>query len=114
MKHGNFSNGYRIENYSGNSLVYSGDTDYNENIITLAHDADVLILECSFQGKRKVPGHLVPTEAAEIAAESNCKKLVLTHFYPPYDEIEKEIVNEIPKIYNGELIIAHDFLKIIV
>lgn len=114
MKHSDFSNGYRIENNSGNSVVYSGDTDYNENIITLAHNADVLILECSFPGKRKMTGHLIPTEAATIAAESGCKKLVLTHFYPPYDEIEKEINNVIPKIYNGEIVIAHDFLKIIV
>ncbi|MBC8185201.1 MBL fold metallo-hydrolase [candidate division KSB1 bacterium] len=114
MKHSDFSNGYRIENKLGKSVVYSGDTDYNENIIKLARDADVLVLECSFPGERKTAGHLVPTEAAEIAKQSNCKKLVLTHFYPPYEKLEKEIINVIPKIYNGELVIAYDFLKIIV
>ena len=114
MKHSDFSNGYRIENEHGKSVVYSGDTDYNENIIQLAENADVLILECSFPNNRKVTGHLIPAEAAEIAQQANCKKLVLTHFYPMQQKTEKEIQDVIPKIYRGEIIIAHDFLKIIV
>ncbi len=114
MKHSDFSNGYRIENKQGKSVVYSGDTDYNENIIKLALDADLLILECSFPNNKKVAGHLIPSEAAEIAKQANCKKLVLTHFYPPHPEIEKEILHVIPKIYCGEIVIGYDFLKIIV
>ena len=112
MKHSNFSIGYRIEDNDNHSIVYSGDTAYNENIIELAQNADILILECSFPEKRKKSGHLIPTEAAKIAAQSNCKKLVLTHLYPPYQEIETEIKTIIPKIYSGETIIAFDFFKI--
>ena len=111
MKHSAYSIGYRIENSAGNSIVYSGDTDYNNEIIELAHNADVLILECSFPEKRKTRGHLIPKEAAKIAALSNCKQLILTHFYPPYEELETEIYNIIPETYKGELFIAHDFFS---
>ena len=114
MKHSAYSIGYRIENKTGSSIVYSGDTDYNNEIIELAHNADVLILECSFPEKRKIGGHLIPKEAAKIAAISNCKQLILTHFYPPYEEVETEIYNIIPEIYKEELFIAHDFFRLIV
>ncbi len=36
---------YRLE-AEGRSLVYSGDTDYSEDIVKLATDSDLLILEC--------------------------------------------------------------------
>jgi len=114
MKHSNHSIGYRIENKTGSSIVYSGDTDYNNEIIELAQNTDVLILECSFPENRKMGGHLVPEEAAKIAAQSNCKQLILVHFYPPYEEVETEIYKIIPKIYKGELFIAHDFFRLIV
>ena len=112
MKHSKFSIGYRIESNAGNSIVYSGDTDYNDEISELAKNADVLILECSFSEKRKVAGHLIPGEAAKIAKLSNCKQLILTHFYPPYEDVETEINNIIPKIYKGEFSIAHDLFKL--
>ena len=103
---------YRIENNAGRSIVYSGDTNFNNEIIKLAQQADILILECSFPEKRQILGHLNPKDAAKIAAQANCKHLILTHIYPPYEEIEEEICRVIPKIYSGQFSIAHDFMKI--
>ncbi len=112
MNHGESANGYRIQADSGKTIAYSGDTDFNEEIISLALHADVLILECSFPERRKIKGHLVPREAGQIAVQAECKKLLLTHFYPPYEEIEDEIKSIIPTLFRGEVVIAKDLLSI--
>lgn len=106
--------GYRIENEQGKVFAYSGDTDVCDEVIRLAEHADLCILECSFPEKRKMEGHLIPREAALVAAEAGCKHLVLTHFYPPYEELFDEIKRIVPKYYNGKLTIAHDLLRLIV
>ena len=100
----------RITIPSGNSIVYSGDTDYNENLIALAKDTDLFICESAFPDDLKTNGHLTPSLAGKIATFSNVKKLVLTHLYPECDMTDIE--NECRKTYNGPLILAYDLLKI--
>lgn len=112
MQHSNAAIGYRIETNNGSSIVYSGDTDKCPEIIQLAKKADILILECSLPENSKVSGHLIPSEAADIAAQAECKHLILTHFYPPYEKLEKEIKTIVPNIFQGKLSLAHDFMKI--
>ena len=63
-------------------MVYSGDTDYSEDLIRLAQGADLLICECSLPEEMKVEGHLVPSLAGRIASEAGCRKLLLVHLYP--------------------------------
>ena len=45
-KHTNSSVSYKIECIN-KSIVYSGDTDYSNEIIKISKNADLLILECS-------------------------------------------------------------------
>jgi ribonuclease BN (tRNA processing enzyme) len=101
---------YRIVSPSGYSVVYSGDTDYCENLITLAADSQILICECSHADEEKVPGHLSPSLAGKIAASAGVQKLVLTHFYPRCDgfDIEKEC----RKTYKGKLVLAEDLMRL--
>ena len=102
--------GYRIE-YQGKSIVYSGDTDYCENLTALAYNADVFIVECSFPNDYKVKGHLVPEEIAEIAMEANVKKVVLTHLYPPCDTVD--VVAQVKKGgFGGEVVKAEDLMRV--
>ena len=112
MQHGKAAIAYRIEKSGEGSIVYSGDTAYNSEIIELAHDANILILECSFTEAQKVEGHLTPREAALIAAKANCQHLILTHFYPPYQELIREIEGTVPNFFSGKLTIAQDFLTL--
>ncbi|OQX95926.1 hypothetical protein B6I21_02970 [candidate division KSB1 bacterium 4572_119] len=112
MEHGQSAIGYRIVDESNHVVVYSGDTDYNLEIIELAKNADVLILECSFSDKNKIKGHLTPTEAAEIASRAKCRHLILTHLYPPYDDLEQEIETEVPKIFSGKVSIGFDSMRL--
>lgn len=101
---------YRIASPSGYSVVYSGDTDYTDNLITLSADAQILICECSHPDEEKVQGHLCPYLAGSMAASAGAKKLVLTHFYLRCDgfDIEKQC----RKTYKGEFVLAEDLMRL--
>jgi len=101
---------YRINSLQGKSVVYSGDTDFNTNLITLAQDADLLICESAFPDQNKVQGHLTPSLAGAIAKQANVRKLVLTHLYPECDLTD--IRSQCRKEYDGPLTIAEDLMKI--
>lgn len=108
-KHTDASVSYRIE-YDNKSIVYSGDTDYSNEIIKLSKNADLLILECSHPDNMKAKGHLTPSLCGKIAAKANVKKLVLTHFYPEADKVN--VKRQCEKEYKGKIILAKDFMKI--
>jgi ribonuclease BN (tRNA processing enzyme) len=110
MAHISESVGYRIEFKDGKSMAISGDTGYCQNIIDLAFEVDLLVLECSFPDGRKVEGHLTPSLAGRIALESGCKKLLLTHLYPICDQID--ILNQCRQVYSGEIILGEDLMRI--
>lgn len=111
LKHTDPAIGYRLE-AKGKSFVYSGDTDYCEEIIELAKSSDLFILECSFPERYRVHGHLTPRLAGKIARESGCRHLVLTHLYPICDRYN--ILSECRKEYKGKLTLARDLLRIAV
>jgi ribonuclease BN (tRNA processing enzyme) len=101
---------YRIESPSGDSVVYSGDTDYCDHLINLAKDARLLICECSHADQEKVRGHLSPSLAGEMASLAHVRNLVLTHFYPRCDGFDIE--NECRKTYKGPLVLAEDRMQL--
>ena len=100
----------RIEDSNAKSVAYSGDTDYCCEIVQLGLNSDLLILECSFPENMKCEGHLIPSLAGKIASEAQCKKLLLTHFYPPCDQAD--ILGPARKEYQGEIIKAEDLMQI--
>jgi ribonuclease BN (tRNA processing enzyme) len=109
MAHISESVGYRIELKDGRSIALSGDTDYCQNIIDLAYEVDLLVLECSFPDEKKVEGHLTPSRAGRIGSESHCKQLLLTHFYPICDQFD--ILKQCGQVYKGKIILAEDLMK---
>lgn len=110
MAHLPESVGYRIEFGDGKSIAISGDTDYCRNIIDLAFEVDLLVLECSFPDDKKVEGHLTPSLAGRIGLESRCKKLLLTHLYPVCDQYD--ILGQCRKVFPGETILGEDLMKV--
>jgi len=109
VKHIAMSRGFRFTNSKGKSVSFSGDTDYCQGMVELGRNADLMILECAWPDEEKTDGHLGPTLAGKLAAEANCKKLCLTHFYPPCDL--KNIRKTIQKNYKGELVLARDLMQ---
>ena len=99
----------RIEGPDGIVVVYSGDTDDCATLVDLAHGADLFICESSMPDELKVPGHMTPGAAARLAQEARAKHLVLTHLYPPCDEVD--IVKQARKAYKGKITVAEDLVS---
>ncbi|MCP4692847.1 MAG: MBL fold metallo-hydrolase [Desulfobacterales bacterium] len=110
MAHNDESLAYRVAGRDGASVVYSGDTDFCDELIDLARGADLLICESSLPDDMKVRGHLTPSLAGKIASLAGVRKLVLTHFYPECDLVDIE--KECRKTYDGPLTLAEDLMKI--
>ncbi len=109
VPHTEVSLAYRIDAEAG-SLVCSGDTDYSDALIDLARDADLLILECAFPEDHKVPGHVTPSLAGEMAARAGVKRLVLTHFYPSCDG--HDLLTPCRKAFPGQILLARDLMRL--
>jgi ribonuclease Z len=74
---------YRFENDAGASVVFSGDTAWNPDLIELARGADLLVHEASY-GPKSVRdderwGHSGAPDAAEVAKEAGVSRLALVH-----------------------------------
>ncbi|NUM34214.1 MAG: MBL fold metallo-hydrolase [Candidatus Brocadiae bacterium] len=77
MKHKKESLGYRIQT-QGKTIAFTGDTAWNDDMINLSKDADLLITECvDYQKTSK--NHLSYQELKEHSALLGAKKIVLTH-----------------------------------
>lgn len=109
LKHHDGGMGYRITSPEGKVVVYSGDTDYCHNIIDLAKDADLLILECAFPDEMRMDGHLTPTTAGKVAHQSKAKKVVFVHMYPICDRYD--LVGPCKKEFGGEVTMGEDFTE---
>lgn len=112
LEHSEHSVGFRLTTGQGKVVCYSGDTDYCPGLIALARDADVLIAECSFPDDKKVTGHLTPSLVGRAARESGCRKVVLTHLYPPCDTCD--IAQAVQGEFAGTVIVAEDLMTIVV
>jgi ribonuclease BN (tRNA processing enzyme) len=103
--------GYRIT-WQGKSVIYSGDTDYCDALVALARQGDVLVIECSLPDGYNVEGHLVPAEIGRISTQAQVKKVFLTHLYPQCDRVD--VVAQVKKQFEGEVILAEDLMQITV
>lgn len=101
--------GYRFE-IGGNTISFSGDSGYCQELIGICKEADIAVLECSHADEHAVEGHLSPSLSAKIAESAGAKKMVLTHFYP--DAIKSDINGVARKFYSGEIIIAKDGMEL--
>jgi ribonuclease BN (tRNA processing enzyme) len=111
LKHPVSTGGYRFSQ-AGVVAVVSGDTDYCKAVVELAAGADVLVLECSFPDDIKVEGHLTPRYASQIARESGCKRLIITHMYPVASP--EDLAHSCRCGFGGEVLAGRDLLKVVV
>jgi ribonuclease Z len=96
-------------------LVIVGDTETTEGLSDHVRDADLLVIEATFLDRDAAMardyGHLTAAKAAELAAQSNVKQLVLTHVSGRYPEAD--ILAEAAKIFPNSRVAA-DFDHIVV
>ncbi|MFW6080778.1 MAG: MBL fold metallo-hydrolase [Desulfosalsimonas sp.] len=101
---------FRVSSLSGDSAVYTGDTDFCSEIIKLASGADLLICESAMPDDLKVKGHMTPSLAGKTARQAQVGCLVLTHFYPECEN--SDIEGQCRKTYSGPLYLARDHMKL--
>ena len=101
---------YRLTDEAGTVVFYSGDTDYNEELVPLAEGADIAVIECSMPNEMKTPGHLTPELAAKIARLARVKTLVLTHFYREASGVD--VLAQAGSLFDGRIIVARDLMRI--
>ncbi|MBD3318579.1 ribonuclease Z [Candidatus Woesearchaeota archaeon] len=96
----------------GKKFCYITDTLPNNNAITLANDADLLLSECvydhSMKAKARQHHHLTAQQAGHIASKANAKKLVLTHFSARYKETS--LLEQDARAVFDNVISAEDFM----
>lgn len=112
IKHTEDSVCYRL-NVNDNSIIYSGDMGYDEQICEAGKDADIAILECSFPDKPSViKNHLCPEDIGKLSKKGNFKKVVLTHMFPECEGKEEEMKKKIKDLVNIDVIVGEDMLRI--
>ena len=117
--------GYRIE-YKARSVVISGDTRYNQNVIKYGTGADVLIhavgsarpelLATSSRVQRIISRHTTPREAGMVFSQAKPKMAVYTHMSLqgqgkiPEPTID-EVIAETRQTYSGPLVVGEDLMS---
>ena len=100
---------YRIE-AGGKVVVFSGDTGMCDNIVEVAREADLLIIEASFPENEDPGWHLTAAEAGRVATEAGARSVVLTHLYPACDEAD--MVALCRSEFNGPVQVAEDLMML--
>ncbi len=118
--------GYKIE-YSGRSVVLSGDTVYNENVIKHAEGVDLLVHQVGYAPKeaieqnkmvaRIISLHTQPEQVAEILNVAKPKMAVLSHivvFSPKGPDLsaegEEKMMGVIRQHYSGPVTLGQDLM----
>jgi ribonuclease BN (tRNA processing enzyme) len=96
---------YSVE-AGGRRLVYTGDTAFEEGLAQWAAGSDVLLAECSLPADMALPTHLTPDECGQLAAIAVPERLVLTHFYPPVEQVD--IAAIVRERFAGTVVLAED------
>jgi len=91
-------------------FVYTSDTGFSEDLGPFAKHAAVLLMECSFRSNKPIQKHLELADAMRLARECAPEKLVLTHLYPEWDNID--LAAEARPLWSGETIEAKDGLQL--
>jgi len=114
--------GYRVD-YSGHSVVLSGDTRYSENLIQFAHGTDVLIHEVldpeayragdnlytAEQKQRVIDHHTTPEQAGAAFSRVKPKLAVYSHVVPFN---ATDLMAHTRETYSGPLEVGEDLMSI--
>jgi len=122
--------GYRFD-YKERSIVFSGDTAYEPNLVNVATGADLLIHEAQSarmlgilqrlseeSGETRMKAimqdvlsyHTTPEEAAQAAREAGVQELILYHITPPVPValLNSMFLGDAPREFDGKITLAKD------
>ena len=113
--------GFRID-FAGKSVVLSGDTRFNENVIGFSQGVDLLVhevvgmtdefLQKSEFGKTIASNHTTPQDAGEVFRRANPKLAIYTHILRFGDYPVEDLIPSTRTIYSGPLEVGEDLMAI--
>ncbi len=77
-----------IRDATDKTLVFTADTGLEKALGAFARNVDLFVMECSFVKNKPVEKHLELADAMFLARYSEAKKVLLTHLYPEWDEVD--------------------------
>jgi ribonuclease BN (tRNA processing enzyme) len=111
MKHAASSIGFRFE-AGGKSVAFSGDTEFNDNLASLAENAGLLVADCNYAEQPPKWGHMNAMVAAKAASVAKAKALLLSHFLP---ETAKANLKALAAVnFSGKILVAKDLMEVTV
>lgn len=91
------------------TLVYTGDSAFDEGWIPFSNQADLLLADSNFYAYQTIDaGHMTSHEAAKIAEGASVKELILTHL--PHYGNQTDLLSEAKEIYRGRVRLAKEGL----
>lgn len=95
-----------LEGNKSSKITFTGDTQWNDELVKLSGKSDLLISECSLfkRAKNIIPGHMTSEEAGKLATLSESKKLLLTHL--PHFGNHNYLLTETMESFDKEIILA--------
>lgn len=109
IRHTAHSLGWRLA-ADGAAIAFSGDADECDELVDLARGVDTFVCEAATPDGQKLDGHLTPSLTAAYAARAGCRRLVLTHFYPPCEGVDLRA--QAATAFGGEVVLARDLLAL--
>lgn len=118
--------GYRVD-YAGRSVVISGDTRFDQNVIEAAKGVDLLVHEVvaipealfavNPAMKRVEAHHTTPEEVGTVMSEARPRLGVLTHYVLTSgpgipSETKDELLARLKTRYSGPVVAGHDLMAI--
>ena len=91
-------------------FVYTSDTGFSDDPALFAKDAALLLMECSYRRNKTVQKHLELADAMRVAHDSASDRVVLTHLYAQWDNID--LAAEARALWSGQTIEAKDGLRV--
>lgn len=107
MKHSSMDFAVAME-CSGKKFVYSGDTSWNDTIVSFASGADLLMLDAGLLERDYTEGaaHLTASQCGAAAMKAGAKRLLLTHFWPEYhlNDLLEEARRSFPNVEASQIL----------
>ena len=109
--------GWRVSS-GGMTVVFSGDTRFNPELIKASQGARLLIHEAYRTDDHKEyaasRGHSTAGDAGRSAAQAGVAELVLTHLDTPFSIDPQPLIDDAQKFYEGPISAASDLHQITV
>jgi len=91
-------------------VTFSGDCAMCPGIKKATQNSDLFVCDASFPQGKSSPSHMDTLDIGKICQDSHAKKVLLTHFYPQFENID--LAAEVRQNFTGEVDNCHDKMVI--